>query len=622
MSELLNIFLTSNELTGTVPSTLGNIRSLENLVIDSNNLNGNLDFLASLSNCQQLQFLIISFNPFNGTLNPIYVGNLSTNLQIFEADNNQIIGGIPATLSNLTSLISIRLANNQLSQAIPVSLTTLDYLQELDLSTNLLSGQIPTQIGMLKQLVRLLLRENKISGSIPGSLANLTFLEVIDLSNNKLSSTAETSLFRLPNIIQLYAAHNFLSGTLPPDSMIMQAVNQMDISDNRFVGHIPDSFANCQLLIYLNLSHNSFDDSIPDSLHKLASLEALDLSFNNLSGTIPSYLANFSYLSSLNLSFNHLEGQVPIGGVFSNITLQALVGNVRLCGGAPSLGFSPCLDKPPHPTHRRRYYFLKFVLPAAVTIAVVGITFCVYLLMRIRRIKKPDVNKASIDMDDLTSHRTVSYYEILRATDNFSEDNQLGRGSFGKVFKGQLDDGMVVAIKVLDMQAAQAVRSFDAECNALRMARHRNLIRIITTCSNLDFRALLLQYMPNGSLEEHLHTAGSRPYMGFFRRLVTMLDVSIAMEYLHHGYYQVVLHCDLKPSNVLFDEEMTAHVADFGIAKLLLGDDCSVVSASMPGTLGYMAPGMYLHSSFLNHFILLQETHVACLFDAVFIKSW
>ncbi|KAG2629855.1 hypothetical protein PVAP13_3KG507700 [Panicum virgatum] len=607
---LLSILeLDANLLTGPVPRTIGNLTSLNRFIVRHNHLQGELDIFAALSNCRQLQYLDIAGNSFIGTVADSFA-NLSSQLEVLVAYSNNITGSIPATISNLANLNMLDLSYNQITGTIPDSIGLLESLQFLDLSMNTMFGPVPARVGTLRTINTIYLDNNYFDGSIPDSLSNLSALQYLSLSNNRLSSAIPTNLFNLSTLLELDLSHNTITGTLPSDLSSLKAIDLIDISMNHLSGSLPISFGESNLLItYLNLSHNILSNLVPNSFKRLITLETLDLSYNDLSGGIPKYFANLTYLTTLNLSFNNLEGQIPNGGVFSNITLQSLMGNVGLCG-APRLGFSPC-----HKSHSIDIRFLKFVLPI-ITVTLGAIAVCSYLIIK-RKTKKPDVT-TSFAMVDAIGHRLVSYHEIVRATANFSEDNLLGTGSFGKVFKGRLDDGLLVAVKVLNMEVDRSVRSFDAECHALRMARHRNLIKILNTCSNLDFRALLLQFMPNGSLESYLYTEGRSCEGALLKRLEIVLDVSMAMEYLHHRHHEVILHCDLKPSNVLFDEDMIAHVADFGIAKILLGDDHSTVSASMPGTIGYMAPGITIHKSGKKDIYVLYLVNTNFLFQNFF----
>jgi LRR receptor-like serine/threonine-protein kinase FLS2 len=151
-----------------------------------------------------------------------------------------------------------------------------------------------------------------------------------------------------------------------------------------------------------------------------------------------------------------------------------------------------------------------------------------------------------------------------------------------------LSEGMSVAVKVFNLNIEGSYKSFEAECDVLRRIRHRNLVKIISCCSSIDFKAIVLEYMPNGSLNKWLYSHNYS--LDILQRMNMMIDVASSLEYLHHGYSVPVVHCDLKPSNILVDDDMIAHVGDFGISKFL-GDGDSMTQTMALATIGYIAPG-------------------------------
>ncbi|KAH9312660.1 hypothetical protein KI387_027695, partial [Taxus chinensis] len=161
----------------------------------------------------------------------------------------------------------------------------------------------------------------------------------------------------------------------------------------------------------------------------------------------------------------------------------------------------------------------------------------------------------------------------------------------GSVYRGLLPDNTLVAVKIFDQHRQNSYKNFYRECRILSKIRHRNLVRVLTSCCTEDLRALVLEFMSKGSLEHHLHDDKRQGRLSLKTRLNIALDVAHGMAYLHHDCSSPVIHCDLKPSNVLMDETMTAHVSDFGIARLMMPADGASSSTSRPkGTVGYIAP--------------------------------
>ncbi|KAH0682215.1 hypothetical protein KY289_019967 [Solanum tuberosum] len=227
----------------------------------------------------------------------------------------------------------------------------------------------------------------------------------------------------------------------------------------------------------------------------LPSLEFLDLSLNVLSGTIPKSLEKLYYLKSINVSFNDLEGEIPSGGVFANSTLQSFLRNKGLCG-IHILEIPDCAINNPGKQSKLKEVLLKIVTPVVIASFLIFLLVLIWIMKQQKKGKSKDVEQVL----EIGTRHLVSYHEIQRATNNFDESNLIGEGSSGSVYKGTLSSGTAVAIKVLDLENEKVCKRFDTECEVMRNVRHRNLVPVITTCSNDYIRAFVLRYTPNGSL--------------------------------------------------------------------------------------------------------------------------
>ncbi|KAL0359186.1 UNVERIFIED_CONTAM: Arginyl-tRNA--protein transferase 1 [Sesamum angustifolium] len=564
LPNLVALHISANQLTGGIPPVLGNISTLLNLSIAQNYLGGTIpDNLGQLVN---LQFLQVGSNNLFGTV-PLSVFNLSR-ISIFGVAFNRL------EISRLRCLISslqiIDLPDNQFVGRVPSDFGRIANLQ-----------RDPSTIGNLTKLFELRLDGNTLDTSIPSSLANCQQLQLLNLSDNHLSGPVPIQIFTLSSLtVTFNLAQNFLSGTLPLDVGNFVNLKELDLSDNELSGSIPHSLGRCLSLEHVYLQCNSLNGSIP-------------------SRSIPQFLQDFLFLQYLNLSYNQFQGQVPKNGAFANRSAVSLVGNGDLCGGSIELELPPC-SVPTNPVGRNKSY-LKVVI-AAVS-GVFGSAGLLYIA--ISCILKRSRARSSLTFPSSDWNSNFSYRELEKATSGFSSDNLVGTGGFALVYKGlQSQDRRPIAVKVLKIQEKGISKIYIAECEALSNIRHRNLVKVLGCCSDVDsagrdFKAIVLDFMPNGPLELWLHpeerNVNAVNDLNIFQRPSIAIDVASALEYLHYYCHIPIAHCDLKPGNVLLDDDLCAHLSDFGLAKFLRKrvDVCGQAQSSSVGILGsvgYVAP--------------------------------
>ncbi|KAL1323150.1 hypothetical protein AAHE18_14G254200 [Arachis hypogaea] len=635
------IDLSSKSLTGTVPAGLNDsLSQLTELDLSQNNLSGPVPSLANLS---FLLYVHLGYNNFTSIPHGCFHG--LTSLQRLSLNN--LMGSLPPNISHsfpgLPSLVSLNLGNNtNLAPWTFPNLTHSTQLKDLNLTATNVMGSLPEIFDSLPSLETLLLSNNNLSGVLPESFGG-TKIATLHLNNQKGNgfSGPIDILSNMLDLSQVWLQGNSFTGPIP-DMSRCTALQDLQLGHNQLTGVVPDSLIALQNLEYLYLGYNFlqvhlernyfqgplpvFQSSFTDvntsnngfcldhagpcdkqvtTLLQIAAdfgyplllarswrgnnpcqnwsfvvcvenkIRTLNLTKQNLTGTISPAFTNLTDLRELYLSGNNLSGPIP-ESLTDLPQLKILdVSNNNLSGNIPHFSPDVTLNTKVICNRKRCLSFLQWILWKKTG---------------------PFIDNEFEEFMKIYGSlmlRRYSYSEVKSMTNSFRD--KLGRGGYGIVYKACLSDGCPVAVKVLT-ESSGSGEEFLNEVASIGRTSHMNIVSLLGFCYEKYKRALIYEFMPNGSLDKFIYKQES-PNAICILDWNTLFQITIGiargLEYLHRGCATKILHLDIKPQNILLDEDFCPKIADFGLAKICKKKESIVSIQGTRGTPGYIAPEVF-----------------------------
>ncbi|XP_031122735.1 receptor protein kinase TMK1-like [Ipomoea triloba] len=620
-----------NSTTGwSLPNDLQDSAQLINLTLMNCNLAGPLpEFLGNMSS---LEVLLLSMNRLSGAIPGSFKDSMLKMLWLNDQSGEKMSGPIDV-VATMTSLTSLWLHGNSFSGKIPEGIGNLTYLQDLNLNTNNLVGLIPDSLVDMP-LDHLDLNNNHFMGPLPKFKAKNVTCESNPFCQTQPGASCAPEVVSLlefldqvnypSKLVESWSGNDPCAGPWwGLDCDANRKVIVINLPKSNLSGALSPSIANLDSLTHIYLGSNNLYGPIPQSWAGLKSLEVLDLSNNNLSPPLPHFnLPSMKLLLDGNSLFN--SNSNPSGK------------NNTSSGGSsvPTKGSSSSAVERKSSTKSRIAVVVAPVASFALLVFL-AVPMSIYACKKRnndRNLQAPPASLVIHPRDPSDSDRVVKIavasntngsvssltgsgsasvhsgeshlveagnlvisVQVLRnVTKNFAPENELGRGGFGVVYKGELEDGTTIAVKRMEcgVISSKALDEFQSEIAVLSKVRHRHLVSLLGYSVEGNEKILVYEYMPQGALSKHLfHWKSSKlEPLSWKRRLNIALDVARGMEYLHTLAHQSFIHRDLKSSNILLGDDFRAKISDFGLVKLAPdGGEKSVVTR-LAGTFGYLAP--------------------------------